>query len=116
MKAAQANPEDKSGWIWYPEEPSWEKWAYFVLVPRVMEGGWKDGVHASYISSDYFYASVRHFASGVRRLEKNSSLPEFWNYAADKYTPYKSGYGNPGGHEHPLSFVCEGYIEETSEG
>ena len=116
MKAAQANPEDKSGWIWYPEEPSWEKWAYFVLVPRVMEGGWKDGVHASYISSDYFYASVRHFASGVRRLEKNSSLPEFWNYAAEKYSSYKSGGSNPGGHEHPLGFVCEGYIEETSEG
>lgn len=116
MRAAQAHPEDKSGWTWYPEEPSWGKWAYFVLVPRVMEGGWKDGVHASYISSDCFYASVRHFASGLRRLEKNSSLPEFWNYAKDKYTPYKSGDGNPGGHEHPLSFVCEGYIEETSEG
>ena len=115
MRAAQAHPEDKSGWIWYPEDYSWARWAYFVLVPRVMEGGWKDGVHASYISSDYFYASVRHFSGILRRLEVNWSNPQTWFYGAKEYTPYGNGR-NPGGHEHPLSFVCEGYIEETSEG
>lgn len=115
MRAAQAHPEDKSGWIWYPEDYSWARWAYFVLVPRVMEGGWKDGVHASYISSDYFYASVRHFSGILRRLEVNWSNPQTWFYGAKEYTPYGNGR-NPGGHEHPLSFVCEGYIEETNEG